>query len=239
MKTKVSITIDEDLLNQIEELAKKQGINRSLYMEKLIMQHTRQVPVLILATDAKINGKDKAKPLVQHQLDYLKNEGFTEIFVSTDSLELKKYLEKEQSEINIIFEKQKIGSGGSLSAHAEKIGRRFIFMYCDELYELDLQELVKFHLRNKAGLTLVLQSAAKPSQYGVAVLEGSSVLRFEEKPGKAGSHLIFTGVGVIDIPVARKLKKGKFELQLNNVENKYGYIYEGYWKTFDIERDFK
>src|SRR3989338_9944374 len=105
MKTKVSITIDEDLLKQIEELAKKQGINRSLYMEKLIMQHTREVPVIILATDAKVNGKDKAlcnfkeKKLIEHQLYYLKNEGFTEIFVSTDSLDLKKYLEKEQREV--------------------------------------------------------------------------------------------------------------------------------------------
>ena len=244
MKKKVSITIDKDLLNQIEEIAKKQGTNRSKYIEKIVMKHSRQIPVLILAAKSKLEGVDKSllewngKKVINHQIDYIKNQGFNDIYVSTDSQKLRSYLEKKQPEVSILFEQEKLGSGGSLKAHAEKLGRKFVYMYCDILFDLNLNKLVNFHLRNKSLLTLVLKSMKNPSKYGVAIMEGSKIDKFEEKPEKAHSHLVYIGVGIMDPEMASKLETGKFELQLNNLENKYGYIYEKYWRTFDKSGDF-
>src|SRR3989344_21207 len=109
MKEKVSITIDAELLKQIEEVAKKQGINRSQYIEVVMMQQTKEVPVLILATDAKLNGMDKAlhlykgKPLIEHQISYLKSEGYHYLFVSTNSAKLRDYLQEKHPEIKVLF----------------------------------------------------------------------------------------------------------------------------------------
>ena len=48
-----------------------------------------------------------------------------------------------------------------------------------------------------------------------------------------------TVAAIKTLKMMKILKNAKFELQLNTVENKYGYIYEGFWKTFDTVKDFK
>lgn len=245
MKKKVSITIDRDLLNQIEELAKKKGINRSKYIENVMHLHLREIPVVILASESKINGQDKSlteykkKKLIDIQIDYIKNNGFKDIYVSCNSIKVKNYLEKNYREITVIFEEEKIGNGGTIKNFCEKFGRKFVFIYCDVLMDLNLRELVKFHIRNKSSLTLGLKSVNSPSKYGVAILEGSKIEKFEEKPEQAHSHLVYIGVGMIEPEEGMKIKEGKFELQLNNIENKHGYIYEREWKSFEEEKDFK
>ena len=74
MKKKVSITIDSELLKQIEDISKKQGLNRSKYIEKVIQKQMRQIPVLILTANSKLKGKDKSlslynnKMMIDHQI---------------------------------------------------------------------------------------------------------------------------------------------------------------------------
>lgn len=245
MKKKVSITLEKDVLSRIEEIAKKQGINRSKYIEKVMLSQTRKIPVLILAGRAQINSQHKSlieykgKKIIDRQLNYIKNQGLSDIYISTDSVKLKSYLEKAHPEVSVMLETEKIGSAGTLKKAKDLFGRRFIFMYCDILIELDLNELIKFHLRNKSSTTLVLKSRKNVSKFGVAVLEGSRIIGFEEKPDKSESHLIYIGIGIIEADAAEKLKNGKFELQLNDLENKHGYIYEGFWQDFEEEKDFK
>ena len=244
MKKKVSITIDSELLKQIEDIAKKQSLNRSKYIEKVIQKQTRQIPVLVLTANSKLGGKDKSltlynnKMLIDHQIAYIKNQGYNDIYVALNSSKLKNYLERNYPEVTVLPEGEKFGSGGSLKHHAERFGRRFIFMYCDILLDIDMNSLVQFHLRNKSSMTLVLKSMKEPSKYGVAVLEGSRISKFEEKPEAAMSHLVYIGLGVIDPEAAAKVKDGKLEFQLNDIENKFGYIYEGFWKNFEEMGDF-
>ncbi len=245
MKKKVSITIDKDILNQIEEISKKQGMNRSKYIERVMLSQTNQIPVLILAAHADIDGTNKSlmeyhnKPIIEHKINHIKNQGLNDIYVSTESKKLKLFLEKHHPEIKIIFEKEKLGNAGTIKAAKELFGRRFLFTYCDTLLDLDLNELIKFHLRNKSEMTLVLKSKKDVSKYGVAVLEGSKIIKFEEKPDKSDSHLIYIGTGIIETAAAEKFNKGKFELQLNQIENKHGYIYEGFWRSFEEMKDFR
>ncbi len=244
MKKKVSITIDDEILNQVERIAKKQDTNRSEYIEQVLRSQTRQIPVLILAAESKIGTKDKSlilhkgKNLIDHQIAYVQKQGYDDIYVSTNSQKLFKYLQDSYPEASVFFEKGKLGSAGSLRKHAKQIGRRFIFMYCDVLLKLRLNELVKFHLRNQSSMTLVLKSMRNPTKFGVVLLEGSKIKRFEEKPERSNSHLVYIGVGLADPKSVITLPNGKFELQLNNIENKYGYIYERECDWFDTLSDY-
>lgn len=244
MKEKISITLDSGLVSDLNKTANSLGIGRSTYIEQVLLNETKQTPIVIFASFSTINNKEKSlmryknEPLIKHQLNYLKIHGFNNIYVATDSKELKSMLEKEHPNVQIIYDTKKKGSGYNLKLVANELQRTFAFLYCDIILDLDLNNLIRFHRNNRAGITLVLQSQKNVRSLGVAILEGSRIIAFEEKPDKTNSHLAFIGCGVIKPSAMFQVKDEKFELQLNNIENKYGYIFEGQWKDFNEKEDF-
>ena len=63
MKQKISITLDSNLLRQIDKVCEKRGIHRSRYIELLLREDFEEIPALILAIKSKMKGKDK--PLLE------------------------------------------------------------------------------------------------------------------------------------------------------------------------------
>jgi len=246
MKEKISITLDDQILKKIETIANKQGINRSKFIENILMEKLENTPVLILAGWSEINStpksllKFKGQRIISKQIDLLERVGLNNLYISLNSLDLKSFIEKNHPNINIIFEEKKIGSGGTLKKFAKHVNSRFLFMHCDILFDLDLNKPINFHIEEKSDLTLVLKSSKNSNKYGTATMEGKRIIDFNEKPKDTDIFLIYVGIGVADPRIFDKIDDvGKFELQLSKISNKTGYIYEGFWKNFESSKDFE
>jgi len=244
MKEKISITLDENIVRKIEKLAEKQNINRSKFIENVLMESLERTPVLILAGWSELRKEPKSllsfngKRLIVRQIEMLYQWGFRNIYVSASSEDLKEYVEKNFPEVHVLFETQMLGSGGTLKSFAGLVQKRFLFLYCDILFELNLNQLLEFHIQNKSALTLVLKSTKNPSKYGTARMEGNRIIGFEEKPKSSEIYLAYIGIGIAEPEALKHLEDhGKFEIQLDKIPDKTGYIYEGFWRSFEKEKD--
>ncbi len=244
MKKKISITVDEQILRQIDKIADKRGINRSKYIELLLRKDFEELPVLILAAAGKINSVDKSlidyngKKLIEHQIKYLKHQDFYNIHVATDSRLVEDYIRRSFKNVNVFYEKDLLGSGGAIKCWGQKLGKEFLVMHGDVLAGIELSRLVEFHKENKSSVTLVLKSMNPYNKYGVVKLEGSRVTDFTEKPEKSTSYLCFTGIAIFTKTAIDRLEpKGHYQFQLNQIPHKYGYVFEGFWKAFETEKD--
>jgi len=246
MKTKISITLDERLLSQIDKLAGKIGINRSRYIEKLLKNDFEQIPVLILAGGGKINDIDKplveynGRKIIDHQISYLKRQDFYDVFVATDSRLVEDYVKRKFPRVRVFFEKKLLGTGGALKYWGKRINKPFVLLHGDILVGIDVKQLVEFHRENKSSMTLVLKSMSDNCQYGVAQLEGSKIRSFVHKPKKSSTYLCYIGVGMINPEMLDTLDDtGYYEFQVNKVANKYGYVYEDFWRSFETAADLE
>ncbi len=121
----------------------------------------------------------------------------------------------------------------------------------DNLFDLDVQEVFKNHLTNKAFMTIVLKEVEDVREFGVAdVNSGLRLRRFVEKPRpkEAPSRLANTGIYIVNPEITdffrvgegRKLLEGGRMDFGNDVIPRlielgypvYGYLMNGYW--FDV-----
>ena len=84
MKEKISITLDEKIVNKIEDIAKKQGINRSKFIESILIEKLENTPILILAGWSEIENSPKSlleykKRKVTVTADYIDFKGIKHI----------------------------------------------------------------------------------------------------------------------------------------------------------------
>jgi len=212
----------------------------------LLKEDFEDMPVLILAGGARINGIDKSlmeyngKKIIDHQIRYLKHHDFFNINVATDSRLLEDYIKRNHKNVHVLYEKSLLGSGGAIRQWGPRLGKELLIVHCDVLSGIDLKQLVAFHKENKSAASLVLKTMNPYNQYGVARLEGSRISDFMEKPEKSNSYLCYTGISIFTKSAMEKLAEtGRYEFQMNNISHKYGYVFEGFWKTFEKPEDFE
>ncbi|MBS3113406.1 hypothetical protein J4418_04965 [Candidatus Woesearchaeota archaeon] len=246
MKRKISITVDDQILRQIDKISERKGINRSRYIEILLKKDFEDIPVLILTSKGKIGDLYKSliefngKKLIDHQIKYLKRQDFFNINVATDSEPVKDYVKLNYKTVNVLFEEERLTSSGSIKRWGSQLGKEFLVMHGDVLAGVELKQLVAFHKENKSDMTLVLKTMNPFNKYGVAVLEGSTVKKFTEKPQNSDSHLCFTGISIFTRQALDKIDETEhYTTQLNKIDYKHGYIFEGFWKRFETEEDIK
>ncbi len=246
MKRKISITVDEQILRQIDKICDRKEINRSRYIELLLRKDFEEIPVLILTSKGKIGDKYKSliefngKKIIDHQIKYVKRHDFYNINIATDSRLVEDYVKRNYKNVNVFFEKDRLTSSGSIKRWGPQLGKEILVMHGDILAGIELKQLVVFHKENKSDMTLVVKTMYPYNKYGVAVLEGSYIKKFSEKPKTSDSNLCYTGITVITKEALDKISdKEHYTTQLNKISHKYGYIFEGFWKRFATEDDLK
>ncbi|MCB9362777.1 hypothetical protein H6504_05040 [Candidatus Woesearchaeota archaeon] len=246
MKDKISITVEQSILADIDALAKAKKINRSKIIESILEKEMHKTPALILTVGQDtIDGKElclhtyKGAPLIDAQIAYLHDNGIHDIHVHTDSSNIMNYISKHHPDVNLIYTASKTGNGGALKDCARKLQRPFIFMYGNILPSTRLASLETFMRKDASDLVMVLRSMKNPSKYGSAVMQGTQILKFKEKDKDASTHLIFTGLGMIEPECVKNLDdSGKLELQLDDIKRKHGFIDESNWRSFKTAKDF-
>lgn len=211
-------------------------------------QATRLRPLTLTTPKALIDLQGKT--IVEHVIALLKKHDVSDVILSVGYLKdkIKDYFgdgSKFGVKISYIEEAEPLGTAGPMNLLPEKITETFIVGNGDELKEIDIQDMLRFHKQHGGWATLALARVEDPSLYGVARMEGDKILEFVEKPSKANasSNLINAGFYILEPEVLDLIPKGKamFEYdvfpRLASEGKLFGYEFSGQWfDTGNLER---
>lgn len=95
----------------------------------------------------------------------------------------------------------------------------------DNIFEDDLSQAIRAFAAAPQGAHVFLKEVADPKRFGVAVVEGESIVEIIEKPAKPPTNLAVTGLYLYDVEVfkiIRALKpSARGELEITDVNNAY------------------
>ena len=187
------------------------------------------------------------KPVMEHIVEVLARNGFKDIMVNLHYLgdQIQNYFgdgKKWGVKIHYSPEERLWGDAGSVKRCEDFFDdEAFLVVGGDDLADMDLKRLVRFHQDKKAMATISLSLVDDPSEYGIALLnERGKITRFLEKPK---GEVIFsnsanTGVYVFNRDVLDLIPKGTpygfghnlFPMLLEQRARFFGYLTSSYWK---------
>lgn len=231
MKERITITLDKDLIGQIDKRIDGDIIkNRSQQIEVLLTNSlgtyspekaliliggkgTRLRPLTYNTPKCMIDVHGKT--LTEHLFDLLKKYGIRDVILSVGYLKEKVkeyYGDGSKFGVNITYveEDEPLGTAGPLRLAKKYLNNSFIVTNGDELKNFNIPRMFRLHKRKDALATLALTTVTDPSQYGVARLSGSRILEFVEKPKKeeAPSNLINAGFYIMEPEVIDMISEG-------------------------------
>jgi len=261
MKERITITLDKELIYQIDKRVDGESIkNRSQQIEYLLTKSLgvdRPEKALIL-----VGGKGtrlrpltlktpkcmleiSGKSVTEHLFDLLKKYGITEIILSVGYLKKKimdYYGDGSKFGVNITYieEDKPLGTAGPLKMARKQLKGSFIVTNGDELKSINIPRMHRLHKRKGALGTLALTTVTDPTQYGVARLSGSRILEFVEKPKAkdAPSNLINAGFYILEPKIIDMIPDGFSMLEqdvfpkLAREDKLRGFPFGGQW--FDM-----
>lgn len=187
------------------------------------------------------------RPVIEHILAKLKKHGVTQVMVNLHYLGdvIKDHLgngAKYGVKVSYAHEDRLWGDAGSVKRAEEFFrGDTFLVVGGDDISDIDLSRLVKFHQDKKAVSTLALSLVDDPSEYGIVLTnERSRITRFLEKPkgGAVFSNTANTGIYVFEPEVFDVIPRGVpfgfgrdvFPLLLEQKKPLYGFLSSAYWR---------
>lgn len=185
------------------------------------------------------------RPMMEYIIELLKRYDFTEIGVTLFYLPelIKNHFEEGKDygvSLQYFVEETPLGTAGSVKNAEQFLDQTFLVISGDALTDINLQEALAFHRRQKALVTIVLTKVSNPLDYGVVITEEDGrIKRFLEKPGwgEVFSDTVNTGIYLIEPEVFRFYEKNKavdfskdlFPSLLTAGQPLYGFVADGYW----------
>lgn len=195
------------------------------------------------------------RPVMEHIVELLKRHGFSEIMVNL-------YYLGEQIEthfgdgsrwgVRIHYSKEDRlwGDAGSVKRCEHFFDDTFVVIGGDDITDLDLTRLLRYHKEKRAIATIALSLVDDPSEYGIALLnERGRITRFLEKPrGEViFSNAANTGVYVFEPEIFDLIPRGVtygfganlLPLLLEQRRPFYGFLTSSYWKDVGNLRTYQ
>ncbi|PPR11141.1 MAG: D-glycero-alpha-D-manno-heptose 1-phosphate guanylyltransferase [Alphaproteobacteria bacterium MarineAlpha11_Bin1] len=152
------------------------------------------------------------RPILFTLLDQLIVEEFDPIYVSVNYksdvvVNSINDVPRYKNRVQFIYEKQRMGTAGSLSLLPAKPSGAFVLINGDLLTSVSLQEMVSFHKLDDNHITVALKKEEYKIPYGVAETDGTRIIGMQEKP--AYSFFINTGAYVLEPAVIDMLMPGE------------------------------
>ncbi len=214
MKQKISITMDEKILRDIDSLIDNLLIrNRSQAIEYLVKSslggHRTAVILaggdereLELAPGAYSPTANMGKATVAEKaVAKLRENGFKEIYyiarhkILTQAFNILKDGSGHGVKMHYIEEKSSSGTASTLRLVKGKLRTGFLAVYGDILFDkVNIEELWSQHARSNSIATIMLTTSAKPEEKGTVKMEGNKVLEFVQKPKRSDIHLVFSPI---------------------------------------------
>ncbi len=187
------------------------------------------------------------RPVIEHIVEKLKKHGFTEIMINLHYLGhvIKDHLgngSKWGVKIHYASEDRLWGDAGSVKRAEEFLnGETFLVVGGDDISDIDLTKMLKYHKDKKAVSTIALSLVDDPSEYGIVLMnEKGRITRFLEKPkgGVVFSNTANTGVYIFEPEVFDIIPRGVqfgfgnnvFPQLLEQRKPLFGYLTSSYWR---------
>ncbi len=243
-KKRISLTLEEDLVEQVDSEAERKNLNRSQLVEDVLSDHFKRRGVetaVVLCGDPEMKSLEeyKGRTVIEHILDHLHGQGISRVVLlaGRNRSEIEKVLDEDYRgmELEYVTEDTPRGTAAALEHAEEKIdGQSFVLLNGHVITDVDLEEMLVVHREEDAVATMALTTVEDPSSYGVARLKGRRILGFEEKPspGQEPSRLINAGTYVLEPGIFDRLDGDSLETVFEKFADEgelAGYIYGGEW----------
>ncbi|GAB2743992.1 nucleotidyltransferase family protein [Kitasatospora kifunensis] len=188
-------------------------------------------------------------PVMAHVLGLLRRHGIDEAVVTVRYLaeQISAYFGDGSAlgvRLHYVGERaEPLGTAGAVKAAAGLLDEEedFLVVSADALTSIDLTDLVAFHGKSNALVTLCLTEVADPRGFGIAEVGADGrIRRFVEKPapGQVFTHTANTGIYVMAPQVLSWIDPGQrcdwamdvFPRLLADDQPVYGHLSEGYWR---------
>ena len=217
-KTKISITINEKTLQDIDSIIDNIYIrNRSQAIEHLAknaLGENKTAVILLGGDEERLRiSKGEYRPIarvrnssvIELALKKMRENNFKTIFIVARHALLTKLFEmlKDGADygVKIIYieEKSSNGTGDSLRLLKGRVNTNFLVAYGDVIFsKINIEELWNDHIKQNAAATIMLTTSSKPSEKGTVRVEGNKVLTFTQKPKKSDIYLVFSPIFVAE-----------------------------------------
>ncbi len=165
------------------------------------------------------------KPSLHYLLRHLSDEGFTDVVMVVGYLKdqimgyvgdgsgLGVHVTYVVLPDGIVF-----GTAGSLKLASHLLDSTFLVAQGDTISKVPLKEMFEFHQRAGRDLTIALTRVDKPTEYGVAVVDGSGrITEFQEKPRpeEVKSDLASTGFYILEPEITDYIEDDRWDFAKN------------------------
>lgn len=173
------------------------------------------------------------KPMVYYPIQTLVNAGIQEILLVTGGKNAGDFLrllgngrDFGLKHINYTYQE---GEGGiaealGLAEHFAD-GEPICVVLGDNIIETNVQQAVENFRKQKVGARIILKEVEDADRFGVAEVQGNSVVSIEEKPRIPKSSCAVIGIYLYDSTVFEKIRRlkpsGRGELEITDVNNFY------------------
>ena len=149
------------------------------------------------------------RPLLDIWLSLCRRHGIDEVLINLHhhAEQVREYVDARKAgapRIELFAEERLLGSGGTLAENRDFVRQEkdFFVLYADNLTNVNLQALVRFHRRHDGLVTMGLFHTAVPRQCGIVELDrAGKITAFKEKPARPRSDLANAGVMVMSTKV--------------------------------------
>ncbi len=218
MKEKISITINKDLLKNIDSVIDNLYIrNRSQaieYLIKKVVGESKTAVILAGGPEEKLKiSKDEYRlftkvddeSVMEKAVKTLRKNNFKEIYLIARHNILTKafsFFGNGNSygiKLNYVEEKKSDGTFETLKLLKGKVSSNFLVIYDDIIFDkVNINELWDTHSRSHAITTLMLTTSNEPSKKGNVVVQGNKVLSFIQKPRISDNYIVFSPIFIAE-----------------------------------------
>ena len=184
------------------------------------------------------------RPILQHVMEIFTKQGFRRFVLAAGyrSDMIRAFVAGLPAglDVEVVDTGEDSNTGARIKLCASHVGDQFFVTYADGVGNVDLSELLSFHMR--AGGAATLTTIPLPSQYGTVDTDEVSgrVLRFREKP-HLPDHWINGGFFVMEQRVFDNWVGEDLENEvlpaLAGQGTLHAYRHYGFWKSMDTYKD--
>jgi len=195
------------------------------------------------------------RPIMEHVLRLLRRHGYTETVVTVQFLAalVRAYFgdgDELGMHLSYATEVTPLGTAGSVKNAEDALrDEAFLVISGDALTDVDLTDLVRFHKRKGALVTVALKSVPNPLEFGIVITEEDGrINRFLEKPtwGQVFSDTANTGIYVMEPEALGYVDENEvvdwsgdvFPRLLREGAPLFGYVMDAYWEDVGTHESY-
>lgn len=173
------------------------------------------------------------RPMIYYPIQTLVNAGITDIMIVTGGSSAGDFLRLLGNgkafglkHLNYTYQEGEGGIAEALSLVEHFAGGDPVCVVLgDNIVEGNIRSAVRAYRHQGGGAKIILKKVSDPQRFGVPEIDGSQVIRIEEKPARPKSDYAVIGIYMYDgevYDIIRTLKpSGRGELEITDVNNAY------------------